>query len=134
MSDTASVLFVNQAFYDAFTARDVEAMAALWSERTPVTCVHPGWRPLAGRDAVMQSWTAIMTNPASPRISCHSPAAFVIGTVAYVLCYEAIDDTFLVATNVFIREGANWRLVHHQAGAAPRPPSATTEDSEPTLQ
>jgi hypothetical protein len=33
----------------------------------------------------------------------------------------------LVATNVFVREGGAWKMVHHQAG--PLPPAR--EESEP---
>jgi hypothetical protein len=33
-----------------------------------------------------------------------------------VICFEEIMNTFLVATNVFVREGRVWKMVHHQAG------------------
>lgn len=134
MSDAAAVLFVNEAFYDAFAARDVEAMKMLWSRKAPVTCVHPGWRPLVGRDPVMDSWAAILTNPGAPRISCHNPSAFLLGAVAYVLCYERIEGSFLTATNVFVREESSWRLVHHQAGPASEPPLHAVAEADPPLQ
>jgi hypothetical protein len=63
VSDQISVLFANEAFYAAFAARDIEAMDELWSRRPNVTCIHPGWSPLIGRDSVMQSWRAILSNP-----------------------------------------------------------------------
>ena len=68
MSDHVSVLFANDAFYAAFAGRDLEAMDELWSRRPNVTCIHPGWSPLIDRDSVMQSWRAILSNPASPAI------------------------------------------------------------------
>ncbi len=40
----------------------------------------------------------------------------MIGEAAFVVCHEAIDDAELIATNVFVREGGRWKLVHHQAG------------------
>ena len=121
MSDEAAVLFVNQAFYEAFSDHDIGAMDAIWSRQGPISCVHPGWGALAGRDAVMQSWAAILSSAGAPRIICRSPSAFVFGNVAYVICYEEVDSSFLVATNIFAREDVSWRLVHHQAGVAPRP-------------
>lgn len=123
MSEDAAVLFANEAFYLAFDNRDVQAMGNLWAQRAPVTCIHPGWRALSGRDDVMERWEAILNSPHAPKITCHSASACVHGKVAYVICYENVDNTFLVATNVFVREDGLWKLVHHQAGASPSPPS-----------
>jgi hypothetical protein len=38
-----------------------------------------------------------------------------------VICYERIGQDYLIATNIFIRSGEGWLLVHHQSGAAPEP-------------
>ena len=38
-----------------------------------------------------------------------------------VICYERIGQDFLLATNVFIRSGDGWLMVHHQSGPAPEP-------------
>ncbi len=121
MSDEAAVLFVNQAFYEAFSDHDIGAMDAIWSREGPISCVHPGWGALAGREAVMESWAAILSGADAPRITCRSPTAFVFGAIAYVICYEELGSSFLIATNIFAREDMCWKLVHHQAGVAPRP-------------
>jgi hypothetical protein len=121
VSDALPVLFINEAFYVAFAGRDLEAMDAVWSRRDSVTCTHPGAIPLLGRERVMRSWQAILTNPASPAIACRNPSVHLFGDIAYVLCWEQIQQNFLAATNVFIREAGVWRMVHHQAGAAPPP-------------
>ncbi|MBM3487615.1 MAG: nuclear transport factor 2 family protein [Alphaproteobacteria bacterium] len=129
MSETEAVLFANEAFYRAFAERDAALMEEVWARDTPVTCIHPGWGPLAGRRAVIESWTAILRNPGAPRIRCRSPAATIIGTAAFVVCFEEIDGQFLIATNCFAREGGVWRMVHHQAGptsAAPGRPDRPT--------
>jgi hypothetical protein len=124
-----AVLFANEAFYAAFTSRDLEAMNKVWSERDTITCIHPGWTALLGREAVMESWRAILTNPQSPQVNVSGAAATVLGEVAYVICYEHLSDAVLVATNIFVREAGWWRLVHHQAGTSP--PPAETEAEEP---
>ena len=131
MSQQVAVLFANEAFYVAFAACDYRAMDALWSGRDRVSCIHPGWNALAGRDPVMESWRAILANPGAPRIGCRNAVAHVLGDTAYVVCYEAIDGGFLVATNVFVREGGDWMMVHHQAGAAPPPPPSEQPDERP---
>lgn len=121
MSDHVSVLFTNDAFYAAFAGRDLQAMDELWSRRPNVTCIHPGWSPLIGRDSVMQSWRAILSNPVSPAIVCGNASAYVFADVAYVLCHESVEQAFLAATNVFVREEAGWKMVHHHAGPSPTP-------------
>ena len=59
----AAILAANTAFYSAFNDHDLEAMAALWSSSPELTCVHPGWNVLRGREAVIESWRAILGNP-----------------------------------------------------------------------
>ena len=133
MTEHAAVLFANDAFYVAFAARDTDAMDAVWARRAPITCIHPGWHPLSGRDAVLDSWHAILGGPNPPEIACVEPTAHVHGETAVVLCYEAVSGGFLVATNVFVREDGDWRMVHHQAGPASGPPPERSAEP-PTLQ
>lgn len=120
------VLDANSAFYRAFASRDLEAMETLWSQRTAVACVHPGWDALRGRDEVMDGWRAILTGDESPKIGCSHAFAQVHGDVAIVVCREHIPGGQLVATNVFVREEGCWRLVHHQAS-----PLATDDEDDP---
>ena len=115
LSDNDAVLSANLEFYRAFTSRDAKAMEAVWAREAPVVCVHPGWTPVAGRAAVLQSWRDILANPESPRVMCHDDRAFLYGDTAIVLCEEELDSGHLVATNIFVRESGGWRLVHHQA-------------------
>lgn len=121
MREVERVLAANQAFYAAFAARDAEAMEALWARRAPVACIHPGWQPLHGRDAVLASWRDIMGSPTSPPIRCGEAVAHVLGATAVVICSERFPGAELVATNVFVAEDGAWKLVHHQAGGVARP-------------
>ena len=133
MADTEAVLFANEAFYQAFADRDPEAMDALWSRAAPVCCIHPGWAPIFGRDEVMASWAAILGDAAAPDIGCSGVRAHVLGGAAFVVCYESLGGGYLTATNVFVREGTVWKLVHHQAGPVPAPPPAQDETPEQSL-
>lgn len=134
MLDQEAVLFANEAFYAAFANRDVEAMDDLWSRQAPVRCIHPGWAPLEGRAAVMRSWENILTNPQAPRISCCKPTAVVLGSTSYVICYELVEHALLVATNIFVHERGNWKLVHHHAAAAPQHKMSEAKAEMATLQ
>lgn len=126
MSDESQVLAANRAFYDAFSHGSVERLAELWSEAEDIAVIHPGWPPLFGREDVMESWRGILEGQ-GPAIRCGEARAQVFGDTALVICAEHLEGGDLVATNVFRREEAGWRLVHHQAGPAPPPvaPSAS---------
>ena len=122
MSQEAAVLFANEAFYLAFSLKDIKGMYELWSRHLPVTCVHPGWQPLIGREAVMDSWIGIFGNPGSPVIECRQPRVFLYGDLAQVCCYEVMEEGTLVACNLFARHGQTWILLHHQASPVAEKP------------
>ena len=127
-SDEVTLLQVNDAFYEAFAERDFNKMDDLWARGRAVTCIHPGWSPLVGREAVMASWRAILRSD-NPRLEATGSQAFLHGDSAYVLCFEGTDGEppLLCATNVFVREDGAWRLVHHQAGQLARTPDPTPQ-------
>ncbi len=129
MPDTVAVLFANEAFYRAFADRDMDLMRESWAQEGTITCIHPGWPALMGREAVLMSWERILANPESPPVTCRSAEAFVRGDSAVVICYEEVAETYLVATNLFVREQNRWRMIHHQAGPSPGLPAS--EDLEP---
>src|SRR5271155_1435127 len=116
MTDQDAVLAANLEFYRAFATRDLRAMDALWARRAPVACLHPGRTALKDREAVMESWAGILSNPDAPRIKCFDEESFVYGDMALVLCEEELDGGTLAASNFFVREDGVWRIAHHQAG------------------
>lgn len=124
--DEEDVLAANEAFYAAFAAGDAAAMDALWASEAQVACLHPGWEPLLGRQAVMQSWRRILLGGGAPdSIRCANAVARVCGDGAWVVCSEEVPGGSLAATNLFQRERGAWRMVHHHASAlaaaTPRP-------------
>jgi ketosteroid isomerase-like protein len=130
-AEERAVLAANAAFYQAFATRDPQAMDALWARRAPVACIHPGWEALRGREAVMASWQSILSGAGAPPITCNRARAHVFGEMAIVICMEHIPGAHLVATNVFVREDAEWKIVHHQAGGVARQSGTDDDDSEP---
>jgi ketosteroid isomerase-like protein len=129
------LLAANEAFYRAFARRDFDAMASIWSEDDEIACVHPGWDYLAGYRDVIESWRAILSGSGSPDVRVHGAQAFVFGTIGFVTCHEVMPEGVLVATNLFRREGADWRLIHHHSGplAGEEPPAQETEPTSGTL-
>lgn len=133
MSDSAAVEAANAEFYAAFEGADLDRMSTLWDDDhdAPVTCVHPGWPMIRGRQRVLRSWAVIMANTAYIQFVLTDVAVSVVGDLAVVTCDENIltsaepaDAGQVTATNVFRRRREGWRLrVHHGSPvlAADRP-------------
>ena len=123
MSDTTEVVEANARFYRAFEALDIAEMDQVWAHGEHVKCVHPGWPLLSGWDDVRESWARIFENTAEMRFTLSNVEAVVGGDQAWVTCTEnilseaggRISVTAILATNLFERDGAHWRLVHHHA-------------------
>lgn len=115
-------LFANEAFYLAFAAGDLQAMEALWSGRADIVCIHPGWPALTSRAEVMESWSRILGNPDQPPVSAHPTHAVPWGDGVVVVCYERVGDAVMVASNLFLPEAGEPRLIMHQAGLCGDPP------------
>jgi ketosteroid isomerase-like protein len=111
-----AVLAANEAFYRAFNQKDVEAMDSVWARLDNVGCIHPGWNLIRGREAVLESWRSILTNPNQPRIVIGGAGVLYAGDAALVLCRELVGGSPLAATNVFVAQEGGWKLVHHQSG------------------
>jgi len=116
MTDSDAVLAANLEFYRAFATRDLAAMEGLWAKAAPVACIHPGWPALADREAVIDSWRGILSNPEAPRIVCYDERVFLYGDTALVVCEEELGGGTLIASNLFVREDGAWHICHHQAG------------------
>jgi hypothetical protein len=123
MSEEAAVLFANDAFYNAFTTRDLSALEAIWSSTLPIVCIHPGWGPAYGQKSVMQSWSRILSSPNSPSISCaNARTHFLTDNICYVTCFEVMCNGATIATNIFAKENRNWKIVHHHASPTTEAP------------
>ncbi len=119
MRDEARLRFANDAFYQAFRERSLEAMEHLWARRLPLLCAHPGARPLYERAAILESWQQILGNPHCPVLEYRVERVLQHGELTLITGYEwsrAQPDATLLATNGFAREDGHYRMVLHQAG------------------
>jgi len=109
-----TLLAANAAYYRAFAAADFAEMSRIWAE-DDVSCVHPGWPALVGREAILESYRRILSNPQQERIEHYEDRAMIAGSEGRVLCVELVGGAALAATNWFRRIDGAWRMIHHQA-------------------
>jgi ketosteroid isomerase-like protein len=124
--DEAAVRAVNRSFYDAFEARDIDAMSDVWEHTDRVSCTHPGWGTLRGWGAVSGSWYALFDGPSPLQVILTDEVVAVAGSAAWVTVDENLigpdGGGTVAACNVFVRTSAGWRLVaHHGSAVAPQP-------------
>lgn len=120
-TDEAAVRAVNRAFYDAFEARDLDAMSEVWEHSDRVSCTHPGWRTLRGWGAVSGSWFALFGGPQPLQFILTEEVVTVAGESAWVTVDENLISADMggtvAAVNLFVREEGRWRLVAHHGSA-----------------
>ena len=113
----------NQRFYDAFSDLDISAMDRIWENSDRAMCVHPGWSPLIGWEAVRMSWDRIFQNTALMQFQVRYLNEEVLGEFGCVTCAEGITSVVqgtatnfsTFATNVFARYEDGWKMVAHHA-------------------
>ena len=111
------MLRANQAFYDAFEARDLDAMSDVWEHSDRAVCTHPGWSSLRGWAAIVSSFAALFRSPQSLQFLLTDAAASVDADTAWVTVDENLlgdqGGTAVAALNLFARTDGRWRLVVH---------------------
>ncbi|HKI65310.1 MAG TPA: nuclear transport factor 2 family protein [Burkholderiales bacterium] len=114
------------AFYEALEHADLEAMMSVWAEDEEIVCVHPTGPRLTGQDQVRESWRQIFAGGAGARVqvSLQALTSGVMFAVHSVLESFAVEGEAqpapVVATNVYLRTPAGWRMLVHHASPAPQ--------------
>ena len=123
MEVTAAVLAANRRYYEAFEARDLDAMSGAWERSERATCTHPGWATLRGWGPIAASYFALFQGPGQLQfVLTEERVAFGAG-VAWV----SLDENLLghgggvtIATlNLFVLnpDEGEWRMVCHHGSA-----------------
>jgi len=117
------------AFYEALERADLELMMAVWSDDEEILCVHPGGTRLTGQDQVRESWRQILAGGARARVHLSQQVAISSPMVAvhsvhenFSLPGEKRPLQAVVATNVYLRTAAGWRMIAHHGSPAPGQP------------
>lgn len=127
-ADLSGLRAANQAFYDAFEARDIDAMSNVWEHTDRAVCTHPGWATLRGWGQVAASFFALFQNRDSIQFILTNEQASAAGDVGWVSVDENIlgeqAGSTVAALNVFVRraETGEWAMVcHHGSVVIPTP-------------
>ena len=114
------------AFYESLERGDLDAMMAVWAEDEEIICVHPTGPRLSGQDQVRESWAKIFSGGAGPRVRITQQVAVTGMMIAVHSVHEnftsegdARSQVPVVATNVYLRTAAGWRMIVHHASPAP---------------
>ena len=132
------------AFYEALERGDYDAMATVWAEDEDILCVHPGGPRLRGSDEVLSQWKRIFEGGQRLQLRIThqvviSGMLFAVHSVQENITIEGEGPTpqSVVATNVYQRIGAGWRMIVHHASpvpaAAPPPPTEARVGGSATL-
>ena len=129
-----------QAFYEALDSADGEAVIDLWLEDDDVVCIHPGGPRLVGFPAVRSSWMAILSNgPVHVRStlakSLETPTVALRNVVEEVVVGEGRQQQIVtvLATNVYVKTSAGWKMVLHHASPSPEGEPAGVNESHGIL-
>ena len=113
-----TVIAANQRFYDAFEHRDIAGMEHAWERSDRIVCIHPGWPILRGWGEVMASWHRILAGPGRNQFILTNVSVDIAGDLAWVTLDENLvgesSTRTIAATNLFLRAGDAWQLIHHQ--------------------
>ena len=133
------------AFYEALERCDLEGMMAVWAEDEDIVCVHPTGPRLTGQDQIRESWARIFA--AGPRARVHITSQVAISGM--MLAVHSVFENFslegaapgdakplpIVATNVYLRTAAGWRMIVHHASPSPAQaaPAPSPRDVPPKM-
>jgi uncharacterized protein (TIGR02246 family) len=110
------------AFYEALERADLELMMAVWAEDEDIVCVHPGSPRLTGVEQVRAAWRGMFAGGPHLRVRAVQQVVISGMMVAVHNVHESITVQGeakprppVVATNVYLRSAAGWRMVVHHA-------------------
>ena len=122
------------AFYEALERNDLDLMMSVWSEDEEVVCAHPGGPRIAGLEQVRESWRRMFSGGATLRVHLTQQVALTSMIVAVHSLHENITVGGesaprgpMLATNVYQRSPAGWRMILHHSSPAPAQADATRE-------
>jgi uncharacterized protein (TIGR02246 family) len=128
------------AFYEALERSDLEGMMAVWAEDEDIVCVHPAGQRLAGQVEVREVWRQMFAGGPNMRVRITNQVVIAGVMLEVHSVHENITVTGeqrprppMVATNVYQRTAAGWRMIAHHASPAAGQPAAASPSAPPKI-
>ncbi len=120
------------AFYEAIRRADLDAFMSVWAEDEEILCILPNSPRFSGYNHIREAWRRIFNSghrfsiEVSQRLVMPSMLVTVHNVMEIICMFDDASEktqgkvTPVLATNVYIRSAAGWRLlVHHSSLTAP---------------
>ena len=133
---------IEQQLYEALQRADIEALMAVWSDDDEIVCVHPGGPRLVGAAAIRASFEALFANGGAidvrpekvRRLQALNCAVHSVQERVNVPTEQGPKAAWVMATNVYVKHAAGWRIfLHHAASAAESAPGSRASDGPVVL-
>jgi uncharacterized protein (TIGR02246 family) len=128
------------AFYEALERCDLEGMMAVWSEDEDIVCVHPSGQRLAGQAQVREVWRQMFAGGPNMRVRITQQVVIAGVMIEAHSVHENITVAGeqrprppMVATNVYLRTAAGWRMIVHHASPARAETAAEPASTPPKI-
>lgn len=127
--DEEQVLAAARRFYDAIEAlvsgQGLEKMKAVWRQTADVSSAHPLGDWANGWEEIHATWQVFASYGGEGKggTQIRNLRAHVYGDIAYTTCVFVASPAFgsfeMNCTNIFVRDGGDWKVVHHHPDKAP---------------
>jgi ketosteroid isomerase-like protein len=130
-ADTNAIKAANAAFYAAASARDLSAIERIWAQDAQVSNIFATNKtPSFGPSGIkadyedllkrMVELSVVMSEPVSVRQE--GDVAIVVGTETLQAKLSNGDTIklFPLATNIFVKRGTQWLMIHHHTSRPPQ--------------
>ena len=128
MNDVDGVLAANRAYYDALSARDINAMARIWTCASEDINIAPPIRPVVhtGWDAIKANYLSYWKTLSELNVSMDEPEIRFNGDTAWLHGIEVArrrlrdggtEGSRNAGTSIFVRRDGHWRMIFHHTTA-----------------
>jgi hypothetical protein len=129
-SETNVVKLVNNAYYQALSARDMCAMEKVWTRASNNMLIAPPTNPVThmGWEAIKRNWEAYWPTFIQFSVSMVVASVNINGPVAWVHGIETsrrrsksgeVTSSRNYGTNIFVNHDGAWLLEFHQSALIP---------------
>jgi len=128
-SEIDAVQAANQAFYSAFSARDVAAMQKVWSSDAGIQNIGPANKSVTmGWDKIGKGFEGLFDTYLELTASME-PQIKIVGAVAWATGIEQVQrkdkagattSAKNLVTNIFQKQDGRWLMVHHHSSRIPQ--------------